>query len=99
MGTNDVDALDDVFDYESVEFLKRREVAKAQLREERQLIQSLKDARESQGLSLEEVAYRMGITMNRLVLIESGNIDPTLSEVGRYASCIDRKVSFILGDV
>ena len=28
MGTNDVDALDDVFDYESVEFLKRREVAK-----------------------------------------------------------------------
>lgn len=82
------------FNWDSPEFLKLREVAQTQLREEKRLFQSLKDARESQGLSLEEVAFRMGITVNRLEMIESGNIDPTLGEVGRYATCINHKVSF-----
>ena len=82
------------FNWDSPEFLKLREVAQTQLREEKRLFQSLKDARESQGLSLEEVAFRMGITVNRLNLIETGNIDPTLGEIGRYATCINRKVSF-----
>ena len=82
------------FNWDSPEFLKLREVAQTQLREEKRLFQSLKDARESQGLSLEEVAFRMGITGNRLEMIESGNIDPTLGEVGRYATCINHKVSF-----
>ena len=76
-----------------------REVAQTQLREEKRLFQSLKDARESQGLSLEEVAFRMGITVNRLEIIESGNIDPTLGEVGRYATCINHKVSFEIEEI
>lgn len=82
------------FNWDSPEFLKLREVAQTQLREEKRLFQSLKDARESQGLSLEEVAFRMGITVNRLTLIETGNIDPTLGEIGRYANCVNRKVIF-----
>ena len=87
------------FNWDSPEFLKLREVAQTQLREEKRLFQSLKDARESQGLSLEEVAFRMGITVNRLTLIETGNIDPTLGEIGRYATCVNRKVSFEIKEV
>lgn len=87
------------FNWDSPEFLKLREVTAAQAREERLLIRGLKDARESQGLSLEEVAFRMGITANRLEMIESGNIDPTLGEIGRYANCINRKVSFKIKEV
>ena len=87
------------FNWDSPEFLKLREVAQTQLREEKRLFQSLKDARESQGLSLEEVAFRMGITVNRLTLIETGNIDPTLGEIGRLANCINRKVSFTVMEI
>lgn len=87
------------FNWDSPEFLKLREVAQTQLREEKRLFQSLKDARESQGLSLEEVAFRMGITVNRLTLIETENIDPTLGEIGRYATCVNRKVSFEIKEV
>lgn len=87
------------FNWDSPEFLKLREVAQTQLREEKRLFQSLKDARESQGLSLEEVAFRMGITVNRLEIIESGNIDPTLGEIGRYATCINHKVSFEIEEI
>ena len=87
------------FNWDSPEFLKLREVAQTQLLEEKRLFQSLKDARESQGLSLEEVAFRMGITVNRLEIIESGNIDPTLGEVGRYATCINHKVSFEIEEI
>lgn len=87
------------FNWDSPEFLKLREVAQTQLREEKRLFQSLKDDRESQGLSLEEVAFRMGITANRLEMIESGNIDPTLGEIGRYATCVNRKVIFEIKEV
>lgn len=87
------------FNWDSPEFLKLREVAQTQLREEKRLFQSLKDTRESQGLSLEEVAFRMGITANRLEMIESGNIDPTLGEIGRYATCVNRKVIFEIKEV
>ena len=93
---NDSDKNLSGFDWDSPEFLKLREVTAAQAREERLLIRELKDARESQGLSLEEVAFRMGITANRLEMIESGNIDPTLGEIGRYATCVNRKVSFTI---
>lgn len=96
---NDSDKNLSGFDWDSPEFLKLREVTQTQLREEKRLFQSLKDARESQGLSLEEVAFRMGITANRLEMIESGNIDPTLGEIGRYATCINHKVSFEIKEV
>lgn len=93
---NDSDKDLSGFDWDSPEFLELREVTAAQAREEKLLIRGLKDARESQGLSLEEVAFRMGITANRLEMIESGNIDPTLGEIGRYATCVNRKVSFTI---
>lgn len=96
---NDSDKGLSGFDWDSPEFLKLREVTAAQAREERLLIRGLKDARESQGLSLEEVAFRMGITANRLEMIESGNIDPALGEIGRYANCINHKVSFNLEEI
>ena len=96
---NDSDKNLSDFNWDSPEFLKLREVTAAQAREERLLIRELKDARESQGLSLEEVAFRMGITVNRLEIIESGNIDPTLGEVGRYATCINHKVSFEIEEI
>ena len=41
----------------------------------------------------------MGITVNRLTLIETGNIDPTLGEIGRLANCINRKVIFEIKEV
>ena len=96
---NDSDKNLSDFNWDSPEFLKLREVAQTQLREEKRLFQSLKDARESQGLSLEEVAFRMGITVNRLTLIETENIDPTLGEIGRYATCINHKVSFEIEEI
>lgn len=96
---NDSDKNLSDFNWDSPEFLKLREVTAAQAREERLLIRELKDDRESQGLSLEEVAFRMGITANRLEMIESGNIDPTLGEIGRYATCVNRKVSFEIKEV
>ena len=96
---NDSDKDLSGFDWDSPEFLKLREVTAAQAREEELLIRGLKDARESQGLSLEEVAFRMGITANRLEMIESGNIDPALGEIGRYATCVNRKVIFEIKEV
>lgn len=96
---NDNDKNLSGFDWGSPEFLKLREVTAAQAREEKLLVRGLKDARESQGLSLEEVAFRMGITVNRLEIIESGNIDPTLGEIGRYATCINYKVSFEIEEI
>ena len=96
---NDSDKNLSGFDWDSPEFLKLREVTAAQAREERLLIRELKDARESQGLRLEEVSFRMGIPANRLEMIESGNIDPTLGEIGRYATCVNRKVSFEIKEV
>ena len=96
---NDSDKNLSGFDWDSPEFLKLREVTAAQAREEKLLIRGLKDARESQGLSLEETAFRMGITVNRLTLIETENIDPTLGEIGRYATCVNRKVSFEIEEV
>ena len=84
------------FNWDSPEFLKLREVTAAQAREEKLLIRGLKDARESQGLSLEEPAFRMGIPVNRRTLIATENIDPTLGEIGRYANCVNLKVSFTI---
>ncbi len=83
-------------DVRSEGFMRLREAARRQIEAERGIIESLKETRESQGLDLEEVAFRMGITRNRLEMIEAGMVRPGLDEVGRYATSIGVLVEFVV---
>jgi transcriptional regulator with XRE-family HTH domain len=54
----------------------------------RRLIQLLADAREEAGLTQAEVGRRIGTTQSAIARFESGDSDPRLSTVARYAQVI-----------
>jgi ribosome-binding protein aMBF1 (putative translation factor) len=54
----------------------------------RQLVRRLVDAREEAGLTQTEVARRMGTTQSAIARFESGDSDPRLSTVERYAQVV-----------
>lgn len=55
----------------------------------RQLIRELAAARERAGLTQAELARRMATTQPVIARLESGDIDPRLSTVTRYAQALD----------
>jgi ribosome-binding protein aMBF1 (putative translation factor) len=60
-------------------------------------IQSLRQARESAGLSLDEVASRSGIDKAQLSRLENGKVhDPRPSTLSRYALAIGKRLTWSL---
>lgn len=59
----------------------------------RALIRSLADLRQKLGLSQTLVAARMGTSQPSLARMESGEVDPRMSTVERYALAIGRELS------
>lgn len=52
------------------------------------VVTALKDARESRGLSLQDVCDRTGITRASLSLLENGKGNPTMTTLRRVAEAI-----------
>ncbi len=63
-------------------------------------IRTLRQARESAGLSLDEVASRSGIDKAQLSRLENGKVhDPRSSTLVRYAYAIGKRLAWSLEDV
>lgn len=67
--------------------------ARKQIRLDGQLVEQLKTIREQQGMTQEELAFRMGITQPAVSSIESGNTDPKLGTLRRYANALGCVIS------
>jgi ribosome-binding protein aMBF1 (putative translation factor) len=62
-------------------------------------IRSLRQARESAGLSLDEVSGRSGIDKAQLSRLENGKVpDPRSSTLARYARAIGKRLAWSLED-
>ncbi|MFV1964332.1 MAG: helix-turn-helix domain-containing protein [Pirellulaceae bacterium] len=61
-----------------------------------QTIGDLKRARQSQGLSLQEVAERMGTDRSNVHRLEQGSGNPTVATLTRYAEAIGRRIVITL---
>ena len=61
-----------------------------------QTIGDLKRARQSQGLSLQEVAERMGTDRSNVHRLERGSGNPTVATLARYAQAIGRRMVITL---
>jgi len=63
-------------------------------------IRSLRQERESAGLSLDEVASRSGIDKAQLSRLENGKVlDPRSSTLSRYARAIGKRLAWSLEDL
>jgi DNA-binding XRE family transcriptional regulator len=63
-------------------------------------IRSLRQARESAGLTLDEVASRSGIDKAQLSRLENGRVhDPRSSTLARYARAIGKRLAWSLEDL
>ena len=61
-----------------------------------QTIGDLKRARQSQGLSLQEVAERMGTDRSNVHRLERGSGNPTVATLARYATAVGRRMVITL---
>lgn len=62
-----------------------------------ELLAGFKAARESQGLTLAEVAHRMGIDAPALSRLETGKVlNPTLATLHKWAEALGQKLDFQL---
>lgn len=61
-----------------------------------QTIGDLKRIRQSQGLSLQEVAERMGADRSNVHRLERGSGNPTVATLARYAKAIGRRMVITL---
>ena len=65
-----------------------------------EFIRSLRQARESAGLSLDEVASRSGIDKAQLSRLENGKVpDPRPSTLARYARAVGKRLAWSLEDL
>ncbi|MFO7562213.1 MAG: helix-turn-helix transcriptional regulator [Enhygromyxa sp.] len=60
-----------------------------------QLAGHLQRLREAAGLSIERLAERGEIALERVVLLESGAIDPSLDDLERYALGLGMPLSIV----
>lgn len=67
--------------------------ARKQIRLDGQLVERLKEIREKQGMTQEDLAFRMGISQPAVSSIESGNTDPKLGTLRRYANALGCVIS------
>ena len=69
-----------------------RELFAAHERSLMETIERLKEARQSQGLSLQEVAERMGTDRANVHRLENAPGNPTLATLARYAEAVGRRI-------
>jgi ribosome-binding protein aMBF1 (putative translation factor) len=67
-----------------------------QVKSDVEFVQSLKLARESQGISQEDVARKTGWPLEKVQNIESLETDPTLGELRRFAFAVGAMVCHTL---
>ncbi len=61
-------------------------------------IATLKQARESQGLTLEEVAQRMGTDRANVHRLENTSSNPTIATLASYAAAVGKRMEIIFAD-
>ncbi len=94
----DREALDR--EYHATGTIASTPIAKADVEDFEGFIRSLRQARESAGLSLDEVAARSGIDKAQLSRLENGKVpDPRSSTLSRYAHAIGKRLAWSLEDV
>lgn len=71
-----------------------QKLAADMMRSERAMLDSLIGERVRRGISQKEVGERMNITQSAVARIESGDRDPRLSTLRRYAAALDMRVTF-----
>jgi hypothetical protein len=64
---------------------------------EHQLLSELRAIRERQGLSIKEVAYRMGVSESHAAQFETLSFDPPMSFLTRYALAVGVMVTHSVG--
>ena len=74
-------------------YQERLHRARKQIGLDEQLVEQLKAIREQQEMTQEELAFRMGITQPAVSSIESGNTDPKLGTLRRYANALGCVIS------
>jgi ribosome-binding protein aMBF1 (putative translation factor) len=94
---SDREALDR--EYRATGTIASTPVAAADVDTINEFIRSLRQARESAGLSLDEVASRSGIDKAQLSRLENGKVrDPRSSTLSRYACAIGKRLAWSLED-
>jgi ribosome-binding protein aMBF1 (putative translation factor) len=95
---SDREALDR--EYRATGTIASTPVADADVETVDRFIRSLRHARESAGLSLDDVASRSGIDKAQLSRLENGKVrDPRSSTLARYACAIGKRLAWSLEDV
>lgn len=61
-------------------------------------IATLKQARESQGLTLEEVAQRMGTDRANVHRLEHTSTNPTIATLASYAAAVGKRMEIVFPD-
>ena len=93
----DRDALDR--EYRTTGTITSTPVTEADVEAFDRFIRSLRQARESAGLSLDEVATRSGIDKAQLSRLENGKVhDPRSNTLLRYARAIGKRLAWSLED-
>lgn len=64
-----------------------------------EMLAALHKEREAAGLDRETVAGRMGIDSDALARLETGNEDPTLDILRKYAAAVGKQIVLTLTDV
>lgn len=86
------DFLDEIIKERSKENPDFPEMVEAALRA-RRLLKSLGERRQKLGISQTLVAAKMGTSQSALARIESGDVDPRLSTVERYANALGEELA------
>ena len=75
-------------------FKALRDRARRQRINDKNLIAQLKQARVSAGISVEELAFRLGVTEFIVEVTEDGQSDPPLSMIRQYANAVGCMVEY-----
>lgn len=86
-------------DTKSEKFKTLRQRVRRQLERDKSLIQQLRAIRDQQGLTQDEIAFRMGITQPAVSAIEKGNSDPNLGTIRRMALALGCQIFYIVTPV
>ncbi|SDJ09183.1 LexA family protein [Paenibacillus naphthalenovorans] len=67
------------------------------MRSSKEVINIIKNLRERKGLSVEELARRIGIAKSTLSRYENGQREFPINDLGQYAKTLDTTVEYLLG--
>lgn len=81
---------------QSADYQTLRRRARASLEEDKRLIERLCARRKGLHLTQKDIAFRMGVSQPAVSAIESGNADPQLSTIRRYANAMHCMVEYTI---